>query len=404
MQPAALVFLIACFALIFLSLAMGIKSLQVILRDTVEGGPGVFFSGSTITGVVRISVEGESQAVKGVRVQCVGQAKVSWTEPRHKQTLVYKNKEQYLDYSDTLLATDELSAGDHEFPFSVPLEANIPSSFEGKHGHVRYKVTATIDDPHKKTEHFFTVLTTNDLNKNEDAQLPVNEKKDKTPTTLFGKSDPISATITIPRAGFVPGEKIPINAEILNQSKVKIKDTTLRIIQKVSFNSKTLFENKTRTRTSVIAEVKRDEEIEEGGRLEWKDFTIKLPPMPTSPLEHCSIISINTFVELEVNPAGLHRDLVVHAPIIVGSIPLRSTFQDFIGEKREDLDTPLQMYPELAPPSYNECKPRGGGDSSSDEEEKNRRKAEKDSDEEGDESGARQSYAPKYMTYNTSDD
>ena len=58
----------------------------------------------------------------------------------------------------------------------------------------------------------------------------------------------------------------------------------------------------------------------------------------------------------------------------------------------------------IAPPSYNECKPRGGGDSSSDEEEKNRRKAEKDSDEEGDESGARQSYAPRYMTYNTSDD
>ena len=60
-------FLSAClFALIFLSFAMGIKSLQVVLRDTVEGGPGVFFSGSTITGVVRISVEGESQAVKGI--------------------------------------------------------------------------------------------------------------------------------------------------------------------------------------------------------------------------------------------------------------------------------------------------------------------------------------------------
>ena len=76
-----------------------------------------------------------------------------------------------MDYSDTLLVTDELSVGDHEFPFSVRLEANIPSSFEGKHGHVRYKVTATIDDPHKKTEQFFTVLTTNDLNKNEDAQV-----------------------------------------------------------------------------------------------------------------------------------------------------------------------------------------------------------------------------------------
>ena len=84
------------------------------------------------------------------------------------------NQEQYLDYSDILLATDattELSVGDHEFPFSVPLEANIPSSFEGKHGHVRYKVTATIGVPQKKTEHFFTVLTPYDLNKNQDAQV-----------------------------------------------------------------------------------------------------------------------------------------------------------------------------------------------------------------------------------------
>merc|ERR1712061_218349 len=103
--------------------------------------------------------------------------------------------------------------------------------YEGKHGHVRYKVTATIDDPQTKTEHFFTVLTPYDLNNNQDAQLPVNEKKDKTPTTLFGKSDPISATITIPRTGFVPGERMPLNAVILNQSNVKIKNTTLRIIQ-----------------------------------------------------------------------------------------------------------------------------------------------------------------------------
>ena len=81
-----------------------------------------------------------------------------------------------MDYSNILLATDtatELSVGNHEFPFSVPLEANIPSSFEGKHGHVRYKVTASIDDPQKKTEHFFTVLTPYDLNKDQDAQVRV---------------------------------------------------------------------------------------------------------------------------------------------------------------------------------------------------------------------------------------
>ena len=86
-------------------------------------------------------------------------------------SLNLSNQEQYLNYSDILLATTELSEGNHQFPFSVPLESNIPSSFEGQHGHVRYKVTATIDDPQKKTEHFFTVLTPYDLNKNQDAQV-----------------------------------------------------------------------------------------------------------------------------------------------------------------------------------------------------------------------------------------
>ena len=128
-----------------------------------------------------------------------------------------------MDYSTNLLGSEaetELSVGNHAFPFSFELPANIPSSFEGKHGHVRYKITAAIDDPQKKTELVFTVLTPYDLNKKEEAQvrvpnvnfisqshahlrgqfqLPINETKEKTPTSLFGKSKPISATITLPR-------------------------------------------------------------------------------------------------------------------------------------------------------------------------------------------------------------
>ena len=68
-------------------------------------------------------------------------------------------------------AATELSVGNHEFPFSFEVPASIPSSFEGKHGHVRYKVTAAIDDPKKKTEHFFTVLTPHDLNTNQESQV-----------------------------------------------------------------------------------------------------------------------------------------------------------------------------------------------------------------------------------------
>ena len=47
---------------------MGIRTLHLILEDTVEGGPGVFFSGSKVAGVVHINVDGESQTAKGMKM------------------------------------------------------------------------------------------------------------------------------------------------------------------------------------------------------------------------------------------------------------------------------------------------------------------------------------------------
>ena len=111
-------------------------------------------------------------------------------------------------------------------------------------------------------------------------------------------------------------------------------------------------------------------------------------------------------------------DLEVTAPIIIGSIPLRSTFSDFSHgdseyQQQESGNPFFQAYPDLrkitsglrllpvaafirrttltypAPPSYNvatlgfEDDSGGGGGSSSDEEGK----------------GASQGYAPSYLTY-----
>ena len=109
----------------------------------------------------------------------------------------------------------------------------------------------------------------------------------------------------------------------------------------------------------------------------------------------------------------MHMDLEVTAPIVIGSIPLRSTFSDFSHgaeyQQQESGNPFFQAYPDLrkttadlcwvvlkfvvfsAPPSYNmanfgyevEDDIVKGGDSSSDEEGK----------------GATQGYAPSYLTY-----
>jgi hypothetical protein len=74
-------------------------------------------------------------------------------------------------YSVTFCAvsgmTEMLPAGEHSFLFSMSLPNNLPSSFEGEYGYVRYTVKATLDRPWKfnhEVKATFTVLLHLDLN------------------------------------------------------------------------------------------------------------------------------------------------------------------------------------------------------------------------------------------------
>jgi len=66
------------------------------------------------------------------------------------------------------LGSDQtLSAGEHVYPFNYVLPVNLPSSFEGDYGHVRYSVKVVIDRPWKfdhEAKAIFTVVNPVDLN------------------------------------------------------------------------------------------------------------------------------------------------------------------------------------------------------------------------------------------------
>jgi hypothetical protein len=60
-----------------------------------------------------------------------------------------------------------MQPGEYSFQFSYQLPANIPTSFENDHGHVRYTAKAVIDRPWKfdhETKAGFTVIYILDLN------------------------------------------------------------------------------------------------------------------------------------------------------------------------------------------------------------------------------------------------
>lgn len=69
-----------------------------------------------------------------------------------------------------------LPAGSYSYPFQFKLPTNLPSSFEGVIGYVRYTMTAVIDKPWKfdhTTKAPFTVLSILDLNLEPNASVRI---------------------------------------------------------------------------------------------------------------------------------------------------------------------------------------------------------------------------------------
>lgn len=71
----------------------------------------------------------------------------------------------------------EIPAGTHSYSFSCVLPSTLPSSFEGKFGHIRYTVKITLDIPWESNQEYetaFTIISTVDLNLNPEIKVWIN--------------------------------------------------------------------------------------------------------------------------------------------------------------------------------------------------------------------------------------
>ncbi|XP_067665145.1 arrestin domain-containing protein 3-like [Haliotis asinina] len=324
---------------------MGKLNMFVVSFSNLQG---VYYAGQTVQGHVTVELT-DKMKMRGIHLQVEGIGYVHWTETettgsgddQQTRTVDYSASERYFK-EDILLAGRRkqqsgddihLPAGRHTFPFVFQLPPELPSSFEGEHGHVRYTAKGIIDKPWKfdhKTKRAFTVICLLDLNRDPNAMIPAQGANSKTLCCLCCASGPISAIFTIDRQGYVPGEAIVLKAEIDNQSNRRIKSSSVKFTMVTMFHATT----KTRTSSRVIASLKHGE-IEEGGHDYWNGDQLVIPPVPPSFLSGCNIIDIRYVVQLEVTPSGPSFDLKVPLQVIIGTIPLQSV---------------LAQHPPMAPP------------------------------------------------------
>lgn len=127
-----------------------------------------------------------------------------------------------------------LPQGRTECPFYFKLPNDIPSSFEMKHGYVKYYLEAVISRSLKfdhKVRTLFTVNGLLDLNTEWKASHSGELNKQKYICCFCCTSGPIGFTLKLPRIGYVPGESISFVVELFNMSQRNISTVTLALVQ-----------------------------------------------------------------------------------------------------------------------------------------------------------------------------
>ncbi|XP_030073919.1 arrestin domain-containing protein 2 isoform X2 [Microcaecilia unicolor] len=299
-----------------------IQSFSVELEPGREGS-GAHSGGDLLCGQVVLEL-GQGMKVTGLEVYARGLAMAHWLESKNvgMNTVYsdYTSYECYLRKKQHLIrdngAPTVLQAGRHEFPFSFQLPETLVTSFEGKHGSVRYWIKAKLHRPWstvKKAKKEFTVIEPIDIN-TPDLLAPQAGTKEKTARAWYCNLGQVSLSVKIDRKGYIPGEVIPIFAEVDNcTSRVVMPKAALLQTQKF------IARGTVKQKKAVVATLAGDS-VAAGKRELWHGRALKIPPLGPS-ITQCRIIRVEYALKVCVDIPGTSK-LLLELPLVIGTIPL----------------------------------------------------------------------------------
>uniref|UniRef100_A0A673ADP7 Arrestin domain-containing protein 3 n=1 Tax=Sphaeramia orbicularis TaxID=375764 RepID=A0A673ADP7_9TELE len=303
-----------------------VRALAIYFDSLNENNLPAYSGGDLVSGRVSLDI-----TARGV-------AKVRWTESRNAgantaYTQNYTEEVEYLHHYDTLIGEERgkkegltvLHAGLHEFAFSFNLpQMALATSFEGKHGSVRYWLKQMIVCE----------------------QAPQAGTKEKTLCCWFCASGPISLSAKIERKA--THQSIQIFAEVENcSSRVVVPKAAL-------YQTQTFFAKGKGKQIEQLVSNLRGDPLPQGKSQSWEGKLLKIPPVSPSILD-CPIIRVEYALVVYVDvPGGLNLSLSL--PLVIGTIPLHAcaTRTSSISSNCSTLNwLGLTERPE-APPSYSD--------------------------------------------------
>ncbi|KAK2869012.1 hypothetical protein Q7C36_000883 [Tachysurus vachellii] len=322
-------------------------------------GDPVYRSGEAVNGKVVLELHRQMD-IRALKVQSSGVAFAHWLEQRgigvntlyndYTSQITYFRKRQHLIVDNG--ETTTLSAGRHEYPFSFQLpEETLVTSFEGKHGSIRYWVKVKLHRPWhpvKKIKKEFTVIEPIDIN-TPSLLAPQAGTKEKMARVWYHNFGQVSVTAKINRKGYTPGEVIPVFAEFDNSTSRPVVPKAY-ITQTQTFIARGTMKQKQAVIATLCGDV-----VGARRRETWHGRAIKIPPVGPSILQ-CRIIKVEYMLKVCVDIPGPSK-LSLELPLVMGTIPLHpfgSRTSSVSSQYSLNLDWFRMAIPEQreAPPDY----------------------------------------------------
>ncbi|XP_017081827.1 LOW QUALITY PROTEIN: arrestin domain-containing protein 2 [Drosophila eugracilis] len=321
---------------------MGIIT-QILFHNNTQG---VFYAGQTISGQVTLSTDKEIQ-IKAIRLKVKGHAETHWTESRtdsnNKATSEsYSGFEKYLSSKAYLLGSTistemSLPPGTRSYNFACQIPINCPSSFEGTHGRILYRVDVIIVQPWKYDSLFsrpFTVIQVMDISTyNSVSQVPVQARTEKTFGVWPFRSDPLTLELNLPQTGFVPGQTVPVNVLVGNESKIRVYEVKVGLSMMITYHCDRSSE--TNNERKSVAKLKADGVMRNSRKM--YDFQLLIPSTPPSCFNLCRIIKIGYQIEVVAKVKGMHINGTLIMPVTICGVPISPQMVQYI----PDSSTPI---------------------------------------------------------------
>lgn len=241
---------------------------------------GSFYAGGIIKGTVELRYQQEIR-VNSIKVNFWGQAHVEWEEiqtyrqdgyqrgygsttsflrsptgsygshgshgsygrSKYAQRYVrYRADKVFLNSSVTLVQGKDtrIAPGLVKYDFSYTLPTGLPPSLPRTETYfVEYKAIAVVNLHNGKEENFtrFWVKNSFDVTNFPDATSTYKNDEDKTISRCCKESLHISLHVQMTKRAFVPGEKIQVNCQVTNESKMKVFRIEGVITQTIIYSS-----------------------------------------------------------------------------------------------------------------------------------------------------------------------